>query len=104
MPGVRIDDHRLAAALATEAGQLLNRLRARLHDEDAPPSVLKAEGDRQAHELLMRRLRDERPGDAVLSEEGKDDPARLGAPRVWIGRWSFIPSLIRMTTVFWNIA
>ena len=84
MPGVRIDDHRLAAALATEAGQLLNRLRARLHDEDAPPSVLKAEGDRQAHELLMRRLRDERPGDAVLSEEGKDDPARLGAPRVWI--------------------
>ena len=25
-----------------------------------------------------------RPGDAVLSEEGKDDPARLSARRVWI--------------------
>src|SRR6202012_2957017 len=25
-----------------------------------------------------------RPGDVVLSEEGADDPARLGAERVWI--------------------
>ena len=46
--------------------------------------MLKAEGDRQAHELLMARLADLRPGDAVLSEEGKDDFARLDADRVWI--------------------
>ena len=82
--GVTLDDHRLAAALATEAGELLTELRARLHREDAPPSVLKAEGDRQAHELLIRRLGEERPDDAVLSEEGKDDLARLDADRVWI--------------------
>src|SRR5882757_6439288 len=29
-------------------------------------------------------LRASRPGDAVLSEEAADDPARLGADRVWI--------------------
>ena len=78
------DDHVLAAQLAEEAGRLLVSLRARLHAEDTPPAVLKAEGDRQAHELLMRRLAEERPDDAVLSEEGKDDRARLTADRTWI--------------------
>ena len=77
-------DHQLAAALADEAGRLLVELRARLHAEGTPPAVLKAEGDRQAHELLMRRLAEERPDDAVLSEEGKDDKARLTAERTWI--------------------
>ena len=81
---VYLDDHQLAAQLATEAGDLLLELRARLSAEDAPPAVLKAEGDRQAHELLMRRLAEERPDDAVLSEEGKDDLARLDADRIWI--------------------
>ncbi|MEZ5165197.1 MAG: 3'(2'),5'-bisphosphate nucleotidase CysQ [Acidimicrobiales bacterium] len=78
------DDHRLAADLAAEAGHLLVELRARLSAGDTPPAVLKAEGDRQAHELLMARLRDQRPDDAVLSEEGKDDLARLAAARTWI--------------------
>ncbi|RMH80737.1 MAG: 3'(2'),5'-bisphosphate nucleotidase CysQ [Actinomyces sp.] len=78
------DDHRLAAELAAEAGRLLVRLRDRLVGEGAPPAVLKAEGDREAHELLMRRLAEERPDDAVLSEEGRDDEARLSAERVWI--------------------
>ena len=78
------DDHQLAADLAAEAGELLLAVRERLTAEDAPPSVLKAEGDRQAHELLMRRLAEERPDDAVLSEEGKDDLARLDAERTWI--------------------
>lgn len=79
-----MDDHQLAAQLATEAGELLVYLRARLHAEGAPPSLLKDEGDRQAHELLMERLQAARPDDAILSEEGKDDPARLDAERVWI--------------------
>ena len=60
MRAVTLDDHQLAAQLATEAGDLLLELRARLSTEDAPPAVLKAEGDRQAHELLMRRLAEER--------------------------------------------
>ena len=79
-----LDDHRLAAQLATEAGELLLELRARLTIADAPPAMLKAEGDRQAHELLIGRLAELRPADAVLSEEGKDDLARLDAERIWI--------------------
>ena len=79
-----LDDHQLAALLAAEAGELLLAVRKRLTAEDAPPSVLKAEGDHQAHELLMHRLAEERPDDAVLSEEGKDDLARLDAERTWI--------------------
>ena len=78
------EDHRLAAQLADEAGRLLVELRARLHTGDAPSAVLKAQGDRQAHELLMERLQAARPDDAILSEEGKDDLARLDAERTWI--------------------
>ncbi len=77
-------DHQIAAELAEEAGRLLVELRARLTADDTPPAVLKAEGDRQAHELLMERLTTLRPGDAILSEEGKDDLARLDAVRTWI--------------------
>ena len=46
--------------------------------------MLRAEGDRQAHELLVRELAAARPADAVLSEEGADDTARLDAERVWV--------------------
>lgn len=48
------------------------------------PELVGDEGDRQAHNLLVRLLARERPGDAVLSEEGKDDLARLDVQRVWI--------------------
>ena len=78
------DDHRLAVDLARRAGELLVDLRARLEAQGAPVAVLRAEGDRQAHELLVAGLAEARPGDAVLSEEGIDDPARLDAERVWI--------------------
>jgi len=78
-------DHALAASIAWEAGELLLRLRAHLVAEGVDPATLKAEGDRQAHELIMDLLAPRlAAGDAVLSEEGKDDPARLGADRVWI--------------------
>ncbi|MYJ35275.1 MAG: hypothetical protein F4071_04975, partial [Acidimicrobiaceae bacterium] len=78
------DDHRLAAQLAHVAGELLVELRARLVGEEAPAAVLRAEGDRRAHELLVSELAAARPGDAVLSEEGADDTSRLGAERVWV--------------------
>lgn len=75
-------DHQLAHDLATEAGELLLAVRAEL--ADAEPQIRKDEGDRQAHEFLMARLADARPDDAVLSEEGKDDHARLEFERAWI--------------------
>ena len=37
-----------------------------------------------SHEFLTAALAARRPGDVVLSEEGADNPARLGARRVWI--------------------
>jgi 3'(2'), 5'-bisphosphate nucleotidase len=48
------------------------------------PGAFKATGDAAAHNLITARLAELRPDDAVLSEEGKDDSARLAARRVWI--------------------
>ena len=79
------DDHRLAAEVAERAGALLIDLRARLVAEGADGDTLKQQGDRQAHLLILELLADRcRAGDAVLSEEGPDDDARLRADRVWI--------------------
>ena len=77
-------DHATARRVATEAGELLVDLRARLTAEGATGPRLKDEGDRAAHELIMAALAEAAPADAVLSEEGKDDPVRLAAARVWI--------------------
>jgi 3'(2'), 5'-bisphosphate nucleotidase len=74
------DDHRLAAQLADEAGGLLLALRLKGGDPDS----LRKAGDRLSHEFLAAELAARRPGDAVLSEEGVDDPVRLAAGRVWI--------------------
>jgi 3'(2'), 5'-bisphosphate nucleotidase len=73
-------DHQLAARLARRAGALLLSLREERLDE----SERRVEGDRRSQVLLMAALREAVPGDAVLSEEGKDDRARLAAARVWI--------------------
>lgn len=40
--------------------------------------------DRQANDAIVELLRATFPGDAILSEEAPDDPARLGRARVWI--------------------
>jgi 3'(2'), 5'-bisphosphate nucleotidase len=74
------DDGRLAAELAGQAGTLLLGLRA----EGGDPGELRKAGDRLSHEFLTAELAARRPGDAVLSEEGRDDRARLSADRVWI--------------------
>jgi 3'(2'), 5'-bisphosphate nucleotidase len=75
-------DHEVAAQLATEAGQLLLAIREEL--ADATEADRKAAGDKRSHDYLMEALARERPDDAVLSEEGVDDPVRLSAQRVWI--------------------
>jgi 3'(2'), 5'-bisphosphate nucleotidase len=75
-------DAALAADLAEEAGRLLLAVREEI-GFDFPPALGDA-GDVRANALLLRRLRAERPGDAVLSEEAYDDLKRLNADRVWI--------------------
>jgi 3'(2'), 5'-bisphosphate nucleotidase len=75
-------DHELAARLATEAGRLLLQVRDEL--ADATAGERKTAGDKRSHDFLMEALAAERPDDAVLSEEGVDNPARLSADRVWI--------------------
>src|SRR5215831_10446184 len=80
MTAVSAADHAWAASLATGAGRILLELRA----SGLPPDELKAEGDRRSHEFLLRELASRCPDDVVLSEEAADDPARLGAARVWI--------------------
>jgi len=78
------DDHRDAAAIATEAGQLLVALRATMHAAGADPQELRAEGDLSSHHFIVSALASAHPDDAVLSEEGVDDAERLSAKRVWI--------------------
>jgi 3'(2'), 5'-bisphosphate nucleotidase len=40
--------------------------------------------DREANDLIIRRIHETFPDDAVLSEESRDDLSRLEAERVWI--------------------
>ncbi|WP_370449887.1 inositol monophosphatase family protein [Cellulomonas sp. PhB143] len=59
-------------------------LRSEHETSDLDVRVLKDAGDRAAQTWLALALASSRPSDAVLSEEAADDPARLGADRVWI--------------------
>lgn len=77
-----MSDHELAERLATEAGALLLGVRQEL--AKATADERKAAGDKQSHDFLVAALGSERPDDAVLSEEGADDPIRLRSDRVWI--------------------
>jgi 3'(2'), 5'-bisphosphate nucleotidase len=74
-------DHETAATLATQAGELLLQVRTR---DFADATARKAAGDVESHRFLIDRLAAVRPDDAVLSEEGVDDPIRLVSDRVWI--------------------
>jgi 3'(2'), 5'-bisphosphate nucleotidase len=75
------DDAQLAARLAARAGALLLDLRS---TSGLTGKDLGRRGDADSNALLLRELAAARPGDAVLSEESTDSPARLAADRVWI--------------------
>lgn len=91
-----MNDAELSCAVAQEAGQLLLALREQagpLADRSAA-DALRDRADQASHELISAALGEHRPDDAVLSEEGKDDAARLSADRVWIvdpldGTWEY---------------
>jgi 3'(2'), 5'-bisphosphate nucleotidase len=79
-----LSDDAVARDLAAAAGERLLALRAGWPAGSGDPAELRNAGDRQSHEFLIAELHRLRPADAVLSEEGADDPARLAADRVWI--------------------
>jgi 3'(2'), 5'-bisphosphate nucleotidase len=76
-----MNDVELARHIAETAGRLLLELRASNLFEGK--SLGKA-GDRTANAFIMEALAVNRPDDAILSEEEKDDASRLKASRVWI--------------------
>ncbi|WP_288988111.1 3'(2'),5'-bisphosphate nucleotidase CysQ [uncultured Sphingopyxis sp.] len=75
------NDEQLAARLADAAGRILLDLRAA---GDLAGKALGQAGDEAANAMLCRELRAARPDDALLSEEEKDNSARLASYRVWI--------------------
>lgn len=74
-------DGDLAAHLAQVAGRIL--LDVRQSGLFSPKALGKA-GDQTANQFLVHALREQRPDDGLLSEEEKDNPARLDKSRVWI--------------------
>ncbi len=78
------EDHSLAVDVARQAGALLLEIRAECQREGVEGKDMKDRGDIGAHDLIMELLGAARPDDAILSEEGADDKARLAASRVWI--------------------
>ena len=74
-------DAALAAHLAAEAGRLLIDVR---EGSGLTGKTLGVAGDAAANRYLCDAIRTARPDDGLLSEEEKDDPARLAKARVWI--------------------
>jgi 3'(2'), 5'-bisphosphate nucleotidase len=75
------DDAALAAQLAQAAGRLLIEVR---EGSGLIGTALGAVGDAAANRFLCEAIRAARPDDVLLSEEEKDNPARLAKRRVWI--------------------
>ncbi|MEN4473090.1 3'(2'),5'-bisphosphate nucleotidase CysQ [Mycolicibacterium cosmeticum] len=82
MGSAALTDADVAATVAAEAGRLLLAVREEVGFYD--PYDLGDAGDRRANALILKRLRELRPDDAVLSEEAADDLSRVHADRVWI--------------------
>lgn len=77
-------DVELATRLAVEAGHVLLAIRDELVARGAHAWQVMDAGDLASHRFLLKALTEARPGDAVLSEEGVEDPRRFQADRVWI--------------------
>jgi len=76
-----MNDTELARQIAESAGRMLMELR----DSGLfAGKELGQAGDELANAFIMRALRRNRPDDAILSEEERDNSARLSASRVWI--------------------
>jgi 3'(2'), 5'-bisphosphate nucleotidase len=91
-----MDDAELSVQVAQQAGRLLLDLRNDFGPTESRERAdeLRDAADRASHVLISDVISEQRPKDAILSEEGKDDDTRLAANRVWIvdpldGTWEF---------------
>jgi 3'(2'), 5'-bisphosphate nucleotidase len=76
-----VTDAELAIHIADAAGRMLIDLRA---SEVLEGKALGDEGDRIANGFILKALHEQRPDDAILSEEEVNDTARCSRSRVWI--------------------
>jgi 3'-phosphoadenosine 5'-phosphosulfate (PAPS) 3'-phosphatase len=76
MPAAETDGE-LATRLATQTGHLLLELREKLFAQGASTWDVKDAGDAVAQRFLAQEFATHRPDDAVLSEEGREDPRRF---------------------------
>ena len=76
-----LSDGELAAHLAHVAGRILVDVRS---SGLFSAKALGKAGDQTANQFLCHALREMRPEDGLLSEEEKDNAARLDMSRVWI--------------------
>jgi 3'(2'), 5'-bisphosphate nucleotidase len=81
MDAATMTDAALAAHLAEVAGRLLITVR---DSGVLGHKALGSAGDATANQFLCHALRENRPDDALLSEEEQDNAARLDHARVWI--------------------
>jgi len=80
-----LSDADFATVLAEHTGQLLVQHRQQLAERgNVSVWQLKDSADLLAHHFLMDAFAIVRPDDAVLSEEGHDNRARVNSRRVWI--------------------
>jgi len=77
-------DAQLAVRLATEAGRGLVAIRQRMVSSGAHAWQVMDGGDTSSHRFIADELGRVRRDDAVLSEEGLEDPRRFDVDRVWI--------------------
>lgn len=76
-----LSDEALAAHLADTAGKLLIQVR---DSGVLSGKALGRAGDATANQFLVHAIKEQRPDDGLLSEEEKDNEARLSKSRVWI--------------------
>ena len=76
-----LSDEALAAHLADSAGKLLTLVR---DSGVLSGKALGQAGDATANQFLVHAIKEQRPDDGLLSEEEKDNDARLSKSRVWI--------------------
>jgi fructose-1,6-bisphosphatase/inositol monophosphatase family enzyme len=93
-----VDDRQLAEALVRDAGTLAARMLADGVDVQHKTSIsdVVSAADHAAEELVVSRLRAERPGDGIVGEEGTADSGASG--RTWFvdpvdGTYNFVSGL-----------